>query len=132
MRVLTRALVVALAVLALGALQATAADAAKLRKGVYDCIAYNYATGLLDYKASVKLKPGGRYEHSYGRKKRKLTKPEKGRYAIKGKWIRFRSGSLKKTPGRINPADEGNRHPFFSFFVDGQNSGVSCYYVTKP
>ena len=30
------------------------------------------------------------------------------------------------------PADDGNRFPFFSFFVDGQDSGVSCYYVTKP
>jgi hypothetical protein len=46
-----------------------------LKRGVYDCEAYNAATGFLDYRGSVKLPGGGRYQQSYGRHHGKLTKP---------------------------------------------------------
>jgi hypothetical protein len=109
---------------------APAADAkAKLRLGVYDCQSYNYSTGFLDYQGSVKLKRRHKYESSYGRKGSRLTKPNKGKWVIKGSRIKFRTGAYKKTPGKIYPKDENHKFAYFALYVDGKPSGVSCYYV---
>jgi hypothetical protein len=129
----TRTLVAIAAALAVGATQATAAEAAKLKRGLYDCHYYNFSTASLEYRGSLKLKAENRYQHALGRDGRKLEKPESGRYRIKGKWIRFKTGPLKRTPGRIYPADENNKHPWFNFYThDGEDSGVSCYVVNNP
>jgi hypothetical protein len=129
-KVLTGALAASAVALAAGAAQA---DAATLKKGLYDCHYYNFSTASLDYHGSLKLKSGRRYQHALGRDGRKLEKPKSGRYKIKGKWIRFKSGPLTRTPGRIYPADKNNRHPWFNFYTsDGEDSGVSCYIVNNP
>ena len=124
-RYLPVALVVAASVVAAPA----SAAAAKLKLGVYDCQSYNSATGFLDYKGSVKLQSKGRYQSSYGRKGSKLTKPNHGKYVIKGSKLKFKSGAYRKTPGKIYPKDENHKFAYFSLLVDGKPSGVSCYYV---
>ena len=123
----------ALAVTAMLALTATAsADAAKLKRGVYDCWAYDYFTGFSNYQSSVKLKPENRYQHAFGRKKAKLSDPSKGTYKIEGKKIKFRKGGMKHTPGRIYPKDASHKDPYFVMLVDGEESGISCYLVRNP
>jgi hypothetical protein len=123
---------VAVAALAATAIVAQPAAAKDIRHGIYDCEAYNYATGLLDYQGSVKIRSKHRYQHSYGRKGRKLTKPDHGHYRIKGKRIRFKGGGLAKTPGRIHRPTKSDKRLFWNVYVDGKPSGVSCYYVTHP
>jgi hypothetical protein len=108
------------------------ASAATLRLGVYDCQAYNSYSGYLDYKGSVKLRSGGRYQQSYGRHGTKLTKPKGGKYVIRRSKIKFTSGPNRKTPGQIKPADSSHKFAFWNVLVDGKNSGVSCYFVSKP
>lgn len=114
------------------AVQTASADAAKLKRGVYDCMAYNYMTGWLDYKGSVKLLAKGRYQHAWGRKKARFEKATKGRYVIRGRKIRFKRGAMAKTPGRIQPRSASSRYPFFNVLVNGEESGISCYFVAKP
>jgi hypothetical protein len=77
----------------------------------------------------VKLKSGGKYQSSYGRKGAKLTKPKNGTYAVKGKNLKFKTGPYKKTPGKIYPKDANHKFAYFALYVDGKPSGVSCYYV---
>jgi hypothetical protein len=128
-----RCLPVALVVLA-SASAATSASAANggLKLGVYDCQSYNYTTGFLDYHGSVKLKSGGKYQSSYGRHGSKLTKPHNGKYLIKGRKLKFTSGDYRKTPGKIYPKDANHKYAYWMEYVDGQPSGISCYYVPKP
>ena len=123
----------ALVLTAVLALTATAsADAAKLKRGVYDCWAYDYFTGFSNYTSSGKLLPENRYQHAFGRKKAKLTDPSKGRYRIEGKKIKFRKGGMKDTPGRIYPKDASHKDPYFVMLFDGEESGISCYLVRNP
>jgi hypothetical protein len=110
---------------------APAAAASKLKLGVYDCQSYNYTTGFLDYHGSVKLKSGGKYQSSYGRKGSTLTKPHNGKYVIKGRTLKFTSGDYRKTPGKIYPKDANHKFAYFALYVDDQPSGISCYYVPK-
>jgi hypothetical protein len=125
----SRYLPVALVALSAAAVVTPASAASKLKLGVYDCQSYNYATGFLDYKGSVKLQSKGRYQSSYGRHGSKLTKPNHGKYVIKGKNLKFTSGAYKKTPGKISPKDANHKFAYFSLYVNGKPSGVSCYYV---
>lgn len=118
------------AVLALGP-TAAAADAAKLKKGVYDCMRYDYFSGFLLFSSTVKLKKDGKYEHAFGRKDAKLTDKTKGTYKIEGKKIKFRKGGMAGTPGRIEKP-EGEKHAHFNLLHKGEPSGISCYYVANP
>ena len=110
---------------------APAADAApKLKLGVYDCMRYDYASGFLMFSSTIKLKPGKRYEHAFGRKKARLTDKTTGTYRIKGKRVTFKRGGMSKTPAAIDR--DGNGPPHLNLLVDGEPSGISCYFVKKP
>jgi hypothetical protein len=116
-------------VLALGATTATA-NAAKLKKGVYDCMRYDYYSSSLIFTNAVKLKDGGKYEHAFGRKGKKLSEPSKGTYKIKGKKIKFRKGGMAGSPGKIEK--EKGEPAYFRILYKGEPSGIDCYYVPKP
>jgi hypothetical protein len=120
---------IAALVLALGA--TATADAAKLKKGVYDCMRYDYYSGFLMFTSTVKLKGGGKYEHAFGRKDAKLTDATKGTYKIKGKKVKFKKGGMAKTPAKIDK-EKGDRYAHFNLLHKGEESGISCYYVAKP
>jgi hypothetical protein len=107
------------------------ADAAKLKKGVYDCMRYDYFSGFMLFTSTVKLKDGGKYEHSFGREGKKFDDPSKGTYKIKGKKIKFRKGGMAKTPARI-VKKKSDKYAYFELLSDGKPSGLSCYYVAKP
>lgn len=109
---------------------ATALASQKLRVGVYDCMSYDFATGLLDYRESVKLIGGGRYQQAYGRHHAKMIKPTNGTYRINGSRLVFHGGALRNTPGSIHW--KGSGFPFFALLLHGKPSGSSCYYVPKP
>lgn len=113
-------------------LTATASAAPKLKVGIYDCMAYNYTTGFLDYKGSVKLKARNRYEHGFGRKKRTIEDKTQGTYKTKRARVTFTKGALNKTKAKIEKGDTPGMKPFFSLLLKGKPSGISCYYVKKP
>ena len=116
-------------VLALGA--TATADAAKLKRGVYDCMRYDYSSGFLIFTNTVKLKDGGKYEHAFGRDGKKFDDPSKGKYAIDGNKIKFRkSGAMAGTRGKIEK-DKGEP-AYFRILYKGEPSGIDCYYVPKP
>ena len=117
------------ATLVAGAAAAPAAAAPKLKLGFYDCMAYDYSSGMLTYQGSVKLAGKRRYEHSFGRKGRKMVDKTTGRFRIKGTKITFKGGAMGKTPGRIKPSTIDGGKPFFNVLVEGRASGVSCYYT---
>jgi hypothetical protein len=118
------------ATLVLGA--SASAEAAKLKLGIYDCWAYDYYTGFSNYQSSVKLKAEHKYEHSFGRKDKKLTDASKGTWKIKRGKIKFRKGGMAKTPGKIHPKDASHKDPYFVLLLDGEESGLSCYRVRNP
>ena len=128
---MTRLALVLIAALVL-ALGATAtADAAKLKRGVYDCMRYDYYSGFMLFTSTVKLKDGGKYQHAFGRKDAKLTDATKGTYKIEGKKVRFRKGGMAGMRGAIEK-EEGDRYAYFNLLHKGEPSGISCYYVAKP
>lgn len=106
-----------------------AGAASKLRLGVYDCMSYDFASGLLSYMESVELTGGGRYQQAWGRHGRKMIKPTNGTYKVKGSRLIFHGGALSKTPGQIHT--QGHGYPFFALLLHGKPSGFSCYYVPK-
>ena len=113
------------------AVAAPAASAApKLKLGVYDCMRYDYSSGFLMFSSTIKLKPGKRYEHAFGREKAKLTDKSTGTYRIKGKRVTFKRGGMSKSPAQIER--DGSGPPHLNLLVDGEPSGISCYYVKKP
>lgn len=121
----------ALATCAVGAAAVPAAQAApKLKLGVYDCMRYDYSSGFLMFSSTIKLKPGKRYEHAFGRKKAKLTDKTTGTYRIKGKRVTFKRGGMSKSPAEIDR--DGSGPPHLNLLVDGEPSGISCYFVKKP
>jgi len=130
----SRALPAALcaAVLGVGAAPAAADAAPKLKLGIYDCMAYNYSTGFLDYKGSVKLAARGRYEHTFGRTKTQMVDKTSGTYRVRGATVTFRGGAMAKTAGQIKRGTGARKEPFFNLLLDGEPSGISCYYVAKP
>ena len=108
------------------------ADAAKLKRGIYDCYAYDYYSGFLLFKGAVKFVDGGKYQHSWGREGKKLDKPTKGTYKVDGRKIKFKTGTMKHTPGRIGKRDASHKRPWFQVLSDGEPSGIDCTYVPKP
>ncbi len=99
------------------------AQAAKIRHGFYDCMG---SGGYIDYRGSVQLKSHGRYDHGFDRKGKKLKGGEPGKYRVKGKKLKFKGGSMAKTPGKIfSPTS-------FGVYVRHQFSGVTCYRVKNP
>lgn len=114
-------------------LTSTAAAGPKLATGIYDCMAYNYSTGFLDYKGSVKLRAKNRYEHGFGRKKAKIEDGTKGTFKYqRGSKVVFSKGALDKTKAKVEKGDTPRMKPFFSLLLKGKPSGISCYYVKKP
>lgn len=114
-------------------LSATASAAPQLKIGIYDCMAYNYSTAMLDYKGSVKLKSKTAYEHGFGRKKRKIEDKTVGTYKRKaGSIIVFKKGALNKTKAKVEKGDTPKMKPFFNLLYKGEPSGISCYFVEKP
>ena len=108
------------------------ASAATLKLGLYDCVDYDFATGMLINQGSLKLKGKGKYKHGFHRDGTKLMDETSGKYKIKGSKIVFKTGTLKETPGRIHPPDKSNTDPWFNFMVDGEETGASCYLVRNP
>lgn len=123
---LSALLLIAVALLSvLATAPASARASTRLRLGVYDC--YDFASGLLDYRESVKLIGGGRYQQAYGRHHAKMIKPTNGTYRIKGSRLIFHGGALSKTPGQIYTQGHD-----FALLLHGKPSGVSCYFIHKP
>lgn len=119
-------------VLAFGLCTAGQASAVALKKGFYDCMAYDYATGFLDYKGSVKIKAKNRYEHSFGRHGRSLPKKTTGKFTRRGSLLTFKKGAMGGTKARLKQSTGADRQPFFELLLKGKPSGISCYFVTKP
>jgi hypothetical protein len=119
-------------------LTASASAGPKLKLTLYDCWGYNYYTGFLDYKGSIKLQTKGRYEHAFGRKKRKLTDKTTGTWkytktAPKGtSRIRFSKGAMNKTTVEVVRDTKKPKRTFFNILLKGKPSGISCYVVEKP
>jgi hypothetical protein len=119
---------IAALVLALGA--TATADAAKLKKGIYDCVRYDYSSGFLIFTNTVKLKDDGKYQHAFGRKDKKLTDPSKGTYKIEKGKIKFKKGGMDGSPGKIEK--EKGEPAYFRILYKGEPSGIDCYYVKNP
>ena len=114
-------------------LPSTATAGPKLAPGIYDCMAYNYSTGFLDYKGSVKLKRKNRYEHGFGRKKARIEDKTQGTFKYRrGSIVAFKKGALDKTKAKVEKGDTPKMKPFFSLLLKGKPSGISCYFVKKP
>jgi hypothetical protein len=121
------------AVLVAVALAPAAQAAPKLKLGFYDCYGYNYGSGFLDYKGSVRLLKRKRYEHSFGREGRKMVDKTTGRYRVRGKRVTFIKGAMAGTPGLIDTPSAGARKdPYFHVLVDGRKSGVTCTLDRTP
>jgi hypothetical protein len=113
------------------AFAAPAGAAPKLKLGVYDCEFYDYATNNIDYKGSLKLQSGHRYQQAAGRHHAALIKPTHGKYSVKGTAVRFKGGGYGKLRGKIVvSALNGTAH--IALYVNGKSSGTSCYYVKSP
>lgn len=118
--------------LALALCAASPAAAVTLKRGVYDCMAYNYATGFSDYKGSIKIKPRNRYEHAFGREDAKLTDKTQGTYKRKGSLLIFKKGAMGGTKARVSRGSGEKREPIFDLLLKGEPSGITCYFVAKP
>lgn len=105
-------------------------SAGALKLGVYDCMSFNIATNMVEYKESVKLSAGGDYEQAWDRRHATFVKPTHGTYAVSGSLITFHGGALAETPGEIHA--EAGSTPFFALLLHGKPSGWSCYYVSEP
>ena len=116
---------------ALALAPAASAEAAKLKKGIYDCMRYDYYSGFSIFTSTFKLKDDGKYQHAFGRKDAKLSDPSKGTYTIDGNKIKFRKGGMAKTRGKIKRED-GDKHAYVAILFEGEESGIDCYYVPKP
>jgi len=103
-------------------------EAGPLQLGVYDCMAYDVVTGMVEYKESVKLIAGGIYEQAWDRNHTTFIKPTKGSWKIEGSLIVFHGGALADTPGEI--VSEPEQTPFFALLREGEPSGWSCYHVS--
>lgn len=132
-------LLVAICALALSlSLTASASAGPKLKITLYDCWGYNYYSGFLDYKGSIKLQTKGRYEHAFGRKKTKLTDKTVGTWKyIKGgpkgtSRVRFKKGAMNKTTVEVKRDEANPKKTFFNILLKGKPSGISCYVVKKP
>jgi hypothetical protein len=102
------------------------AEAAKLRRGLYDC------NGTEDsYVASVKIKDGGKYLYANARKGSRLKNPSKGRYSVSGKKIKWLSGTFKRS-GYVSTIYVTPSSPKGYFSLDrksnGTWTGISCYW----
>ena len=128
---LARTLVALVCAIALCA-AAPAAAAPQLKVGIYDCMAYNYSTGFLDYKGSVKIKARHRYEHAFGRTKRTLEDKTQGTFKRRGALLIFKKGALDDTKAKLERGTGDKHEPFFNLLLDGEPSGISCYFVAKP
>ena len=129
----TRRTAAALATAALTLGVATPASAAPtLKLGVYDCMRYDYGSGMLMFSSTVKLKAGKRYEHAFGRKGAKLTDKTSGTYRLRGKKLTFKGGGMAKTKAEVEQGTGARKEPFFNLMVNGRTSGISCYFVRKP
>jgi hypothetical protein len=126
---LATALVLALT-LALGSVPS--ADAASLRLGIYDCYTYDFSGGYLIFKGTVRFLSGTKYQHAWGRDGKKFDDPKTGKYVIKGRKIVFKTGTMKRTPGRIAKKPASGNRPWFQVLSDGEPSGIDCTYVKKP
>ena len=125
-------LAIALALVAALSLGATAsAEAAKLKRGIYDCMRYDYYSGFSIFTSTFKLKDDGKYQHAFGRKDAKLSDPSKGTYKIDGNKIKFKKGGMAGTPGKIKKED-GDKHAYVALLYKGEESGIDCYYQPKP
>lgn len=100
------------------------AQGAKIKTGFYDCLGPSGT--YLDYKGSVHIKSKGRYNHGFGRTGKKLEGGKPGKYKVKGKKLKFKGGSMAKTPGKITSKTS------FDVYVKKQFSGVTCYRVKNP
>ena len=107
------------------------ASAPRLKLGVYDCEAYNFQTGTLDYRGSAKLQSGHRYQFAFDRHHSTLKHPKSGKYSTAGTKMRFKGGGLQKATGKIQ-ASTGGSSPHFALYYNGKSSGIACYYVKKP
>ena len=131
-----RTLLIRTAFAALAALAVTAGTAAPARAaatlqlGVYDCMRYDYGSNMLLFSSTIKLKAGRRYEHAFGRKKARLTDKTTGTYRVRGKRVTFKRGGMSKSPAEID--SDGSGPPHLNLLVDGEPSGISCYFVEKP
>ncbi len=110
------------------AVPASPASALSPKVGVYDCMALNYWSGYLDYKHSLKLIAGGRYQHAFGRKGRRLTKPKGGSYTVKGSTIRWKGGPMS-FKGSTAKVVKRTGAPLIALYLNGQSSGISCYWI---
>ena len=100
------------------------ASAATLKKGIYDC-----TTGSGDYVNSVRIKAGGKYLWTSGRKDSTLRRTTKGTYKVRGAKIKWLSGVYKK--GKY--ASEIYKG-YFSIdrAADGVWTGVGCHHLAGP
>ena len=114
------------------AFAAPAGAAPKLKLGVYDCEAYDYASGGLDYKGSLKLQSGHQYQHAFDRHHSTLKKPTHGKYSVSGSTVKFKGGGLGKATGKVEASSVSGGSPHIALYVKGKSSGISCYYVKSP
>lgn len=127
-----RLLVAVACAVALGLFAAASAAAVPLKRGIYDCMAYDYASGFSLYKSSIKIKGHNRYEHAFGRDHAKLTDKTEGTYKRKGPVVSFKKGAMNKMKARVKLGSGDNPQPYMELLFEGEPSGIDCYFVTKP
>lgn len=127
-----RSLIVLASILALALCAASPAAAVSLKRGIYDCMAYDYGSGLLDYKGSIKIKAKNRYEHTFGRDGTRMTDKTRGTFKRRRALLVFKHGAMDGTKARLKRGSGEKKEPFFDLLLDGEPSGISCYFVAKP
>ena len=110
--------------LAAALVSAAPASAAGPKLGIYDC----EGTATLGYVNSVKLMSGGRYLWASEREGKQLKRTTSGRYAVRGKQIRWRSGTYKRLRYKATIRPGG----FSIERADGTSTGISCTHLPRP
>jgi len=116
-----------LSLVVLGSASAPAsAEAAKLRRGLYDCNGTHSG-----FVASVKIKGGGKYLYANARKGSTLKNPTRGSYSVSGKSIKWKSGTFKRAGYKSTIyVTESSPKGYFSLDrkSNGTWTGISCYW----
>ena len=101
------------------------AQAANLRRGLYDCM------GNSGYVSSVKVKAEGKYLYANARKGSKLKNATAGSYKVSDKKITWVSGTFKRA-GYVSTIYTSASSPKGYFSLDRKRTGIwtgiSCYW----
>ena len=119
-----RLLAVATAVALAVSLALVPAAQAKVATGKYNCYTYGLVGQFVQtiFLGAFKLKAHGKYNSI-------SPKKGKGKYVVKGKSIKFKTGPWKKFHGSISKDTSGKQEITFKQTPSGQTTEVHCFHT---